>query len=69
MASTLLEQSRVTHEEIEWLERLIAKDLQQETRSHREKLYQSHRVKNRVDSILDNSVRLVSCILTFLLRD
>ena len=60
MASTLLEQSRVTHEEIERLERLIAKDLQQETRSHREKLYQSHRVKNRVDAIIDNSVRLVS---------
>ncbi|CAI5958330.1 unnamed protein product [Closterium sp. NIES-64] len=58
MASTLLEQARATHEENERLERQAVKDLQQSLSSHREKLFQSHRIKNVVDAIVANSARL-----------
>ncbi|CAI5527709.1 unnamed protein product [Closterium sp. Naga37s-1] len=58
MASTLLEQARATHEENERLERQAVKDLQQSVSSHREKLFQSHRIKNVVDAIVANSARL-----------
>ncbi|CAI5491736.1 unnamed protein product, partial [Closterium sp. Naga37s-1] len=59
MASTLLEQARATHEENERLERQAVRDLQQSLSSHREKLFQSHRIKNVVDAIVANSARLV----------
>ncbi|CAI5536033.1 unnamed protein product [Closterium sp. Naga37s-1] len=58
MASTLLEQARAMHEENERLERQAVKELQQSLSSHREKLFQSHRIKNVVDAIVANSARL-----------
>lgn len=59
MAATLLEQVRATHEEMERLERLIVRDLQQDIKGHREKLLQAHRVKNFVATIEADSARLV----------
>ena len=64
MSATLLEQARSAHEEIERLERLIVKDLQQEAKGHKEKLHQSHRVKNFLDTIVGDSARLVSPALS-----
>ncbi|GJP36528.1 hypothetical protein CLOM_g21027 [Closterium sp. NIES-68] len=58
MASTLLEQARAAHEENERLERQAVRDLQQNVSSQREKLFQSHRIKNVVDAIVANSARL-----------
>ena len=60
MSATLLEQARASHEEIERLERLIVKDLQQDVKGHKEKMHQNHRVKNFLDSIVADSGRLVS---------
>lgn len=60
MGSTLLEQTRALHEENERLERLVARDLQQEVKTHRDRLYQSHRVRTACDQVLSNSHRLVS---------
>eukprot|EP00252_Welwitschia_mirabilis_P025296 TRINITY_DN7840_c0_g1_i1.p1 TRINITY_DN7840_c0_g1~~TRINITY_DN7840_c0_g1_i1.p1 ORF type:complete len:506 (+),score=90.10 TRINITY_DN7840_c0_g1_i1:171-1688(+) len=59
MSSTLLEVTRATHEDVERLERLIVKDLQREPSSSRDRLYQSHRVRNMVDQIIDNTHRLI----------
>eukprot|EP00850_Spirogloea_muscicola_P008355 SM000044S16002 [mRNA] locus=s44:547480:551288:+ [translate_table: standard] len=59
MSSTLLEQTRAAHEEVERLERLVVKDLQQEAKSHRERLYQGHRVRRMVQDIVSASQRLV----------
>jgi len=55
---TLLEQTRGHHEEIEKLERLIVKDFQQEIKTHKQRLYQSHRVKRCLDVIQDRSNKL-----------
>lgn len=58
MASTLLDQTRLFHEENERLERLVVKDLQQDLKGHRERLLQNHRVKNMIATIMENSARL-----------
>jgi hypothetical protein len=47
------------HEEIERLERLIVKDFQSEAKSHKEKLYQNHRVKQALESMQAQAERLV----------
>jgi splicing factor 3A subunit 3 len=61
MSSTLLEQTRAHHEEIEKLERLIARDwLTNESQSHKDKLYQGHRVKGFLEGIANTSAKLVS---------
>ncbi|KAG6752707.1 hypothetical protein POTOM_042743 [Populus tomentosa] len=44
MSSTLLEVTRASHEEVERLERLIVKDLQNEPANNKDRLFQSHRV-------------------------
>ncbi|KAJ4840073.1 hypothetical protein Tsubulata_011458 [Turnera subulata] len=59
MSSTLLEQTRAAHEEVERLERLIVKDLQNEPASNKERLFQSHRVRDMIDNIIDTTHRLV----------
>eukprot|EP00245_Coleochaete_scutata_P011206 TRINITY_DN4114_c0_g1_i1.p1 TRINITY_DN4114_c0_g1~~TRINITY_DN4114_c0_g1_i1.p1 ORF type:complete len:513 (-),score=146.40 TRINITY_DN4114_c0_g1_i1:146-1684(-) len=59
MSSTLLEQTRAAHEELERLERLVVKDLQQDLKTHRERLFQSHRVKNVVEEMLMETSKLV----------
>uniref|UniRef100_A0A7S0QT94 Matrin-type domain-containing protein n=1 Tax=Pyramimonas obovata TaxID=1411642 RepID=A0A7S0QT94_9CHLO len=56
--ATLLEQTRGYHEEMEKMERLIVKDFQQEAKTHRERLYQSHRVSNLIDKIADRATKL-----------
>jgi hypothetical protein len=57
--ATLLEQTRATHEELEKYERVIALDLAQDTKSHRERLAQSHRVNNTLLQISDRASKLV----------
>ncbi|KAJ4954013.1 hypothetical protein NE237_030845 [Protea cynaroides] len=59
MSSTLLEVTRSGHEEIERMERLIVKDLQREPASNRERLFQSHRVRNMIDSIMSTTEKLI----------
>jgi hypothetical protein len=59
MASTILEETRQYHEDIEQLERLIVKDFKRETKSHKEKLMQSHRVRQMLDTMQDRAGKLV----------
>ena len=54
--ATLLEQTRAMHEELEKYERVIALDLAQDTKSHRERLAQSHRVNNTLQQISQQCV-------------
>ena len=57
--ATLLEQTRAMHEELEKYERVIALDLAQDTKSHRERLAQSHRVNNTLQQISQRATKLV----------
>lgn len=59
MSSTLLEATRASHEEVERLERLVVKDLQNEPPSTRDRLYQSHRVRNMVEQIIETTHKIV----------
>ncbi|CAK9151619.1 unnamed protein product [Ilex paraguariensis] len=59
MSSTLLEGTRASHEEVERLERLIVKDLQNEPSSNKDRLFQSHRVRNMIDQITTTTHKLV----------
>ncbi|KAK7410706.1 hypothetical protein VNO78_01709 [Psophocarpus tetragonolobus] len=59
MSSTLLEVTRASHEEVERLERLIVKELQNEPTSNKERLYQSHRVRNMIDTITSTTEKLI----------
>ncbi|KAK6925991.1 Splicing factor SF3a60 /Prp9 subunit, C-terminal [Dillenia turbinata] len=59
MSSTLLEVTRAAHEEVERLERLIVKDLQNEPATNRDRLFQSHRVRIMIDSITSTTEKLV----------
>uniref|UniRef100_A0A7N0U659 Matrin-type domain-containing protein n=1 Tax=Kalanchoe fedtschenkoi TaxID=63787 RepID=A0A7N0U659_KALFE len=59
MSSTLLEVTRSAHEEVERLERLIVKDLQNEPASNKDRLFQSHRVRNMIETIRETTDRLV----------
>lgn len=82
MSSTLLEVTRAAHEDVERLERLIVKDLQNEPASSKDRLFQSHRVRNMIDTIISTTEKLVLffisstscsislcvCVCVFLLR-
>ncbi|PRW61113.1 splicing factor 3A subunit 3 [Chlorella sorokiniana] len=60
MASTLLEETRQAHDDVERLERLIVKDFAtQPAGSHKDKLLQSHRVRAMLDSIQERSRKLI----------
>ncbi|KAK4485339.1 hypothetical protein RD792_007976 [Penstemon davidsonii] len=59
MSSTLLEVTRASHEEVERLERLIVKDLQTEPPTNKDRLYQSHRVRNMIEQIKSTTLKLV----------
>lgn len=59
MSSTLLEATRAAHEEVERLERVIVKDLQNEPTSNKDRLYQSHRVRNMITTITSTTGRLI----------
>jgi splicing factor 3A subunit 3 len=51
MASTLLEETRQQHEDMERLERLIVEEFKRETRTHKEKLMQGYRVRQMLDTL------------------
>ena len=60
MASTLLEETRQAHDDVERLERLIAKDFRaNQPTNHKDKLLQSHRVRQMLDAIQDRQGKLV----------
>ena len=65
MSSTLLEVTRSAHEEVERLERLIVKDLQNEPTSNKDRLFQSHRVRNMIDTIISTTDKLVLSLSQF----
>lgn len=55
------------------MERLIVKEFRHETRTHRDKLAQNHKVRRMIDNIQERSKKLVnsvvplpSCFLLFL---
>mmetsp|Transcript_11578 Transcript_11578/g.15763 ORF Transcript_11578/g.15763 Transcript_11578/m.15763 type:complete len:501 (+) Transcript_11578:114-1616(+) len=56
--TTLLEQTRAMHEEMEKLERVVVKDLQQEVKTHKEKTSQAHRVNNFLNQVQDRAAKL-----------
>ena len=51
--------TRAGHEEVERLERLIVKDLQNEPASGKDRLFQSHRVRNMIDQVNATTLKLV----------
>jgi splicing factor 3A subunit 3 len=57
--ATLLEQTRVTHEEVERLERLIVEQLAGEAHTYRQRLAQSQTVAYLVDQITARAAKLV----------
>nr|KJB44541.1 hypothetical protein B456_007G258600 [Gossypium raimondii] len=59
MSSTLLEVTRAAHEDVEQLERLMVKDLQNDPPTAKDKLYQSHRVRNNIDTIISTTEKLI----------
>ncbi|KDP22149.1 hypothetical protein JCGZ_25980 [Jatropha curcas] len=59
MSSTLLEVTRADHEKVERLERLIVKDLQNEPATNKDRLSQSHRVRNMIENIISTTNKLV----------
>ncbi|XP_078429865.1 splicing factor-like protein [Wolffia australiana] len=59
MSSTLLEVTRSTHEDVERLERIVVKDLQRDPTTGRERLFQGHRVRNVIDTIISTTQNLV----------
>ncbi|CAN7004841.1 splicing factor SF3a60 homolog [Brassica rapa] len=59
MSSTLLDQIRCNHEEIERLERLVVQDLQTHPSSSKDRLVQGHRIRNTIHSIMRAIEKLV----------
>ncbi|KAL3630687.1 hypothetical protein CASFOL_023671 [Castilleja foliolosa] len=59
MSSTLLEGTRANHEEVERLERLIVKDLQTDPQTNKDRLHQSHRVRNMIEQITLTTQKLI----------
>jgi splicing factor 3A subunit 3 len=59
MASTLLEETRQYHEDMERLERLIVKNFKGEAKSHKDKLMQGHRVRQMLESLQERATKLV----------
>lgn len=47
------------HEDLERLERVIVLDFKQDTRTHKDKLMQNHRVRKRLDSMQEAARKLV----------
>ncbi|KMZ59769.1 Splicing factor 3A subunit 3, putative, expressed [Zostera marina] len=60
MSSTLLEVTRAAHEEVERMERLVVQDLQREPVSGRERLFQNHRVRNMIETVVTTTEKLVN---------
>ena len=64
MASTLLEQTREMHEEVERLERAIVSDFKTEAVTHKERLLQNHRVNRMLDEMVTKTKRMVRPYVT-----
>jgi splicing factor 3A subunit 3 len=58
MSSTLLEQTRATHEEIERLQRGLIEEMKRAPKTHKDNVIQSHKVNKTLDRITDASKRL-----------
>ncbi|KAJ6832668.1 splicing factor SF3a60-like protein [Iris pallida] len=59
MSSTLLEVTRSAHEDVERLERLVVRELQREPTSSRDRLFQNHRVRNMIRTVIDTTHKIV----------
>jgi splicing factor 3A subunit 3 len=60
MASSLLEQTREAHDEVERLERLVVTDFRADAVTHKERLLQNHRVNRILDEMVTKTKRLRS---------
>jgi len=60
MASTLLEQTRESHEECERLERFVVGDMKADAITHKQRLRQGHRVSRALDAMVVTTKRLRS---------
>jgi splicing factor 3A subunit 3 len=58
MSSTLLEQTRATHEEIERLQRALIEEMKRVPKTPKDNVMQSHKVNNTLERIADASKRL-----------
>ncbi len=47
------------HDDLERLERVIVKDFKQETKTHKDRLMQNHRVRKRLDAMQEGARKLV----------
>lgn len=56
---TLLHLAPALHEDVERLERLIVLDFKGETKTHKERLAQNHRVRRRLDAMQGGAKKLV----------
>jgi hypothetical protein len=65
MSATLLEQTRAAHEEVERLEKCVVQELQRDTKSHKERLHQNHRVNNMLLASLASTTKLVCSRVSF----
>jgi hypothetical protein len=65
MSATLLEQTRAAHEEVERLEKCVVQELQRDTKSHKERLHQNHRVNNMILASLASTAKLVCSRVSF----
>lgn len=65
MSATLLEQTRAAHEEVERLEKCVVQELQRDTKSHKERLHQNHRVNNMLLASLASTAKLVCSRVSF----
>ena len=48
------------HDELERMERVIVLDFKQETKTHKDRLMQGHRVRKRLDAMQESARKLVS---------
>jgi len=60
MSTTILEQCRLAHEEVERSMGAIVKELRNEPKTHKEKILQQHRVNNRLERIKERSDALLT---------
>jgi splicing factor 3A subunit 3 len=60
MASTLLEETRQAHEDMERLERLIVAEFKRERRTHKEKLLQGYHVRQMLDTLQQRASSLAA---------
>jgi len=58
MSSTVLEKARMMHAEMDACERSVVDRLKNPPRTHRERIYQEHRVKKLVNEIVTTGHKL-----------